>query len=459
MQFNATAIDEPTLDGVRRACRDHETMLVTVLDAILDRYEARPDYPFIDTKLDLITGEDFGDAGFKGRGTIYSWIQGRGLEAMVGHAQWLPRCAALSEDEKGRRIERITALVREVLDRMETIRHRNGGHLFFSMTPDGTAIEIVDGKPSPVEVRTDACNVSDVFYAKGLLAAAAHLGLADKVAEAKAYFGRVADDVAAGRLYLDQQAFDPKNRVRPVPGRRAQGTWMLCLGGYALFARETGEREWLDRAVDFIRHVIDAHVNQGQFGELQPWDFVEAVDDDGKPWRDERGVLSDPGHALEFIGLAAKCLLLMQELAASSGRQRAIVDACRALFPKILQRSFGHAFNAEAGGICKAFDLISRKPINTDMPWWSLPETMRAAMLCYRLVDDEADRQAALDIAAKCSNAFLTKYVNPGVHLMAYQTRDANGDPVDIIPATPDADPAYHTGLSIIDFLDALNEE
>ena len=36
---------------------------------------------------------------------------------------------------------------------------------------------------------------------------------------------------------------------------------------------------------------------------------------------------------------------------------------------------------------------------------------------------------------------------------MAYQTRNASGEPTDVIPATPDADPGYHTGLAIIDFL------
>ena len=38
---------------------------------------------------------------------------------------------------------------------------------------------------------------------------------------------------------------------------------------------------------------------------------------------------------------------------------------------------------------------------------------------------------------------------------MAVQTVDEEGRPVDVIPATPDADPGYHTGLSIIDFLEA----
>ncbi|MDD3805951.1 MAG: hypothetical protein PHD91_02545 [bacterium] len=41
---------------------------------------------------------------------------------------------------------------------------------------------------------------------------------------------------------------------------------------------------------------------------------------------------------------------------------------------------------------------------------------------------------------------------------MAYQTRDAQGRVVDIASATPDADPCYHTGLSIIDFLRLIDE-
>ena len=41
---------------------------------------------------------------------------------------------------------------------------------------------------------------------------------------------------------------------------------------------------------------------------------------------------------------------------------------------------------------------------------------------------------------------------------MAYQTIDQAGAPVDIIPGMPEADPGYHTGLSIIDFLDLMDE-
>ena len=39
---------------------------------------------------------------------------------------------------------------------------------------------------------------------------------------------------------------------------------------------------------------------------------------------------------------------------------------------------------------------------------------------------------------------------------MAVQTRSADGAVSTAIPATADADPGYHTGLSLIDLMDTL---
>ena len=39
---------------------------------------------------------------------------------------------------------------------------------------------------------------------------------------------------------------------------------------------------------------------------------------------------------------------------------------------------------------------------------------------------------------------------------MAVQTRDAAGEVVSVIPATPDVDPGYHTNLSLIDALPTI---
>jgi hypothetical protein len=41
---------------------------------------------------------------------------------------------------------------------------------------------------------------------------------------------------------------------------------------------------------------------------------------------------------------------------------------------------------------------------------------------------------------------------------MAYQTRDECGLPVAAIPATADADPGYHTGLSLLDAIDVIEK-
>ena len=53
----------------------------------------------------------------------------------------------------------------------------------------------------------------------------------------------------------------------------------------------------------------------------------------------------------------------------------------------------------------------------------------------------------------------MANYVRPELGLMAVQTLSAAGKVVPVVPATPDADPGYHTGLSMIDCLDLLAEE
>ena len=81
---------EPSTTDLRLACIDYQAICRANVAAIADRFEQRDDYPFIDTKLDLKTGRDFrADDPIRGRDAIYGWIQGRGLEALAGHATWL----------------------------------------------------------------------------------------------------------------------------------------------------------------------------------------------------------------------------------------------------------------------------------------------------------------------------------------------------------------------------------
>jgi mannose/cellobiose epimerase-like protein (N-acyl-D-glucosamine 2-epimerase family) len=249
---------------------------------------------------------------------------------------------------------------------------------------------------------------------------------------------------------------DPRNRVQPVPGRFSHGPRMLALEGFALLFERTGEPAWLEKAAAFVFHILERHVNRGRFPALQPLDFYEAVDARGNPWTENNVVLSDPGHALEFLGLATRDLLLLESHPELAKQFAAFLGSCREMLPGVFAQNFLNGFQPVAAGICKAYDLVARTVINSDMPWWSLPETLRAGALLLKFAPRAPERPAILAALRDCSNAFLTAYVNPAAHLMAYQTRDGRGRPADVVPATPDADPGFHTGLSVIDYMKAL---
>ena len=129
--------DSPSINDVRSVVPDYAAMLVSVMTAIADRYDRRANYPYIDTKINLITGEDFTDSDpLRGHDTIYAWIQGRGLEALVEHCRWLRSHPEIKEGQS--LIPRLERILREVSVNLWSVRKRNHGHVFFFMTQEGT---------------------------------------------------------------------------------------------------------------------------------------------------------------------------------------------------------------------------------------------------------------------------------------------------------------------------------
>ena len=440
------------------AKNSYRTMLASVLGSILDRYERNPDSRFIDTKLNLVTGQDFGtDDPIRGRNTIYPWIQGRGLEALAGHIDWLRNDPALDREEAGRLIERSQSALKEVFSQMEHLRRLNGGRLYFMMTPQGQAL-CVDGQGHvvPYELKPDSpSSFSDLFYVKGMAAAARMLGLEKELDESMQWIKRICRDIVDGNFSSDQQQFDPKNiAAKKVEGRHPQGFFMIALGAIALFIRCGGDEEFKQIGFEFLDHILKFHVNLDQDSDLsKKYDMWEFVDGNGLPFVGENNVLlSDPGHACEFVGLALGMVSAMERRYSLDASDKGKIAHYKQVLPEILKQNFANGFPPKAFGLPKAFDLISRKVVNPDMPWWSLPETMRAAAWARQIVPPE-ERLPFETMVAECSNAFVGNYVRPDLNLMAVQTIDKDGAPVDVIPATPDADPGYHTGLSIIDFL------
>ena len=76
--------------------------------------------------------------------------------------------------------------------------------------------------------------------------------------------------------------------------------------------------------------------------------------------------------------------------------------------------------------------------------------THRAAALLWTRTRDP--RTLAVWKAADA--AFFGSYWR-GEPPIAYQTRD-DGGPMDFVPATPDLDPGYHTGLSLLGAIEAV---
>lgn len=444
----------PAAADVKSVLPDYRAMLLAVMAAIADRYERTPGYPFIDTKLDLITGEDFdADDPLKGPDAVSGWIQGRGLESLAGHCRWMRRHNLNAELR--RRLERIAA---DVLAALLDIRARNAGHLSFFMSPRGNPFA-PDGEGG---IRTlkfseaSSYGFSDLFSAKGMVAAARYLGLRDAETEAMEYCRRVDDAIHEGRFSTDQISLDPKNPAGPRPGRHPHGAYMIQIGAAALLA-EHGVCDGVEMGLRLIRHELQTYVNlDGRVPRLREYDFWEAVDDDGRPFEENGRVLSDPGHVLEFIGLTLKFTSAVRKNGLADADQSEEIDGVESIMPDLLSHTFAGGFQPVPGGICKMFDLVSRTPANTDMPWWNLPETLRAAAYCFSIARTGAHRKNALGVFSACHNAFTRHYVRPDLHLMAYQTRDESGRVAPVIPATADADPGYHTGLSIIDVLDVL---
>jgi hypothetical protein len=424
-------------------CRD---ATLTALEVVLSRFEDNLDYPFIDTKFNILTGKDFpeledSEMDFRGRSAVFGWIQGRGLEALAGHAEFLGRETGIAK--------RIDRMIEAVGNQIVSMGKKNHGRFCFLFTPDGRSFRLAsDGKKEYFEAATIPPGYTDLFVGKGLVAAGVRLKKKEWVDFGMEVFQSATRAIVENKFQSDQISFDVRNRVQWLPQKRAQGPWMIALGGFAILARHFSEDKWVEEGSVFVEHLLNKHVVM-KAGQLRKFDFLENVDEQGSPWQDNGKIFQDPGHALEFTGLAAKFLLSINK---PSSKVQLLIEKCGEILPEVFLQAFENGFQRKVGGICKTFDLVARVPANDDMPWWSLPETMRAAVLLVQLTPNHSKRLQLLSVAEDCAQALFQKYRSV-VSGFFIQTRNAKGEPADVVPATPDADPGYHTGLCLIDFL------
>lgn len=359
---------------------------------------------FLNTKQNSLTLQDYGaQDGVRGPEYTYGWIQGRGLEAMIGHAEFF-------ESELPPLAEKLDAAARRLHGLLAALQ-KPDGHAYFCYDRNMRAVyadqaNVVHAQEKPALIYT----YSDAFVAKGLVAAASRFDLPD-IADHLAYFDRVIAAIENGRFQMDER------RLLSLDSLAAQaddfGPRMILLGAAGMLKR-AGHTAHLAFADRFIAHVIDRHYDAAT-GLLR-----------NVPGEDSCNV----GHGIEFVGFALDYL--------DDTADPALIEKLE----RILVSSFDKGFVGP--GITLTVSIKTGEAQSPYCPWWSLPETIRSAALAH----ERTSSPESLGVWKTAHAAFFERYWR-GTPPIAYQTKTKDG-PVDFVPATPDLDPGYHTGLSLL---------
>ncbi len=366
---------------------------------------------FLNTKMNPLTLVDYADRdGWRGPDHIYGWIQGRGLESAVTHAEAF---AGIGPDITSG----LDAAGRLLYDALDQLMQRDG-HVSFCYDAAMRPARFLDGtRHVPQEQDADIYTFSDTFAAKGLVAAATRYAPTDLPRQLEVLRG-VIEAIEDNRFQIDEKL--PITAANRAAQADDFGSRMIMLSAGALLTR-LGRRDLTGFADRFISHIIDRHFDP-QSGLLRN---VAGQDN------------CNVGHGIEFVGFALDYYL-----------GTAIDAELLRVLETILVSSFDLGY--QGPGVRLVVSAATGLPISPYSPWWTLPETIRAAALCY----ERTGSTAVMRVWQEADRAFFERYWRPGAGI-AYQCLTDDG-PIDYVPATPDLDPGYHTALSLLASIDMV---
>jgi hypothetical protein len=401
---------------------------------IVRRNDMRPEYPYIDTKFNPNTGREFPEKTYD---IVYSWVLGRGSEALAGHLPVIESLHGLTDAEKHKTRSAFGGMMKNMTSAIIEMMERNEGGCPF-MTD--RSFRPVDAEGNRIESAGDARTFGHIFCAKGIIAE----GSADTVARGYEMVKELVRFAGENRIGGDRGPLDSE--------KLSHGGRMIMLGTLALMARRGTEpamkEQALDAAEEFIGYILDHHYDPDTAV------FAEYIDPTGTKRLD----MLDPGHANELVGLGLLCLELMAgDPDAMTESRKSLIERCAVELPRLLAKSTELGWNDRHDGMHKLVNTKTGEVLDDDLPWWNLPETMRAGVRAYEAAKDESVRAKCLEAVRICHNAYFTRYLNRDLMLFPYQTRSgATGEVIDKPPAIPEGDPLYHVNLTLLDYLTVL---
>ena len=366
---------------------------------------------FLNTKMNPLTLEDYGpETGWRGPQHVYGWIQGRGLEAVFAHAS-----AFRSIDDT--LCAELTTAGRALAVALDALRQEDG-HVYFAYDLRLEPVRFDERGEALPQARPEGIfTYSDIFAAKGLIAAAAAHDR-DELPRHLSALELIIDAIENGRFQMDEKTVLSEEALSAEPADF--GPRMIMLGAAGLLKRSGCAANAGAYADRFIAHVIDNHFDPGS-------SLLRNV-----PGQDACNV----GHAIEFVGFG------LDYLPADADRDLI------ATLERILRASFELALDGP--GLRIVVSAETGQALSPFCPWWSLPETIRSAALCY----ERTGSDVMAEIWKTADRIFFDTYWRPEASI-AFQCLTDDG-PVDYVPATPDLDPGYHTGLSLLAAIDVI---
>jgi len=368
----------------------------------LDRTDAT--LPLINTKLNSLSLQNYSHSdGLRGPDFTYGWIQGRGLEALILHARYFEKTDQQLSQRLYNAAEALYPFLRDL------IHSQQGAGFCYNSSLQPVRHDDPSGQTRQ-QRDVDIATYSDLFCVKGFIAAATQFA-PEHLPTHISSLHSIVDAIERNRFLMRESGdLNDAALAEQLPDF---GPRMIALGAAALLHQlELGDHDTFSER--FIEHVMDHHLDS-HFGVLS---------------NEPGGNIANMGHGIEFAGFTLDIY-----------RESINKDLANRL-SNIISTSFQAGFNDT--GIVTLIDLSTMKPTNTICPWWSLPETIRAAALAY----EATGNPALLETWETAHKAFFTHYwrADPPI---AYQSLSTDG-PVDVVPSTPDLDPGYHTGLSLL---------